>query len=674
MTTALLARDPAYLGEVEVPGPPAGLEQPGGGWPRMLVLDEETESRLVEFLDHEIMLAWQEKGLLVEDWIQWQRDYWAKPTEKVKNFPFRRAANVVIPMTAIAVETIYARLLTTLFSVKPFYSVRPRTKMWIEAAPNVEGWLQTEVEDPNALDMDGFARESILELLKLGTGIGKSGYERDIRKVNIDQPGGGSTPRYITRKDSATLDYVPCANFLMRLSERDPQTAVWVGEEHNDITWAQLKRHALSGRMSKEAVENVKAWWQNGDTNSKAKEYDTRRREIENTEPAWTQDFSFIEVWISFDVDGDGVDEEIVVDFHRDSRTILSARYNWYADAHRPYRIGVYIPVEGRWAGIGVGKQLEQFQPLITTVHRQRLDAGTLANMGQLAIKRGQGYSPDEPIFPGKMWFLDNPGTDIKEFSLSNTQHFQYISNEDNARQYADKRSGANELIIGTPQQGTPAPFSTDYAKLTEGNKKFDMVLKNIRRWFGLLGGDCLANYQQFGGARLSERIWLARGEGGMWVEQVLRMPQENVRRGAIVELTVTDSITNRDVEQAKWNQLFALLTGHYDKVLERAMQVASITQDPSVFLLFAQMSLRASNNVMNRLLDTYVIPDKESFNLDPKDFQDALARGGGGIPTGNGAGAPGVSAEVGGNGSLAPTGVSGGGTSPGGRFSIDEG
>ena len=90
--------------------------------------------------------------------------------------------------------------------------------------------------------------------------------------------------------------------------------------------------------------------------------------------------------------------------------------------------------MEGRWTGIGVGKQNEQFQALITTIHRQRLDAGTLANMGQLALKKTSGYGPDEPIWPGKMWFVDNPATDIREFSLSNTQHFAQISNEDSAR------------------------------------------------------------------------------------------------------------------------------------------------------------------------------------------------------------------------------------------------
>ncbi len=36
-------------------------------------------------------------------------------------------------------------------------------------------------------------------------------------------------------------------------------------------------------------------------------------------------------------------------------------------------------------------------------------------------------------------------------------------------------------------------------------------------------------------------------------MEQILRMPSVLVRKGAFVDLTVTDAITNREVEQQQW-------------------------------------------------------------------------------------------------------------------------
>lgn len=640
----LLQIDPALRDEAPLPGPPEELQTGDtGNWPRMLSLSEDVEDKLAQYLDHEIHQCWAERSMLVEDWKQWQKDYWAKPASKVKNFPFKRAANVVIPLTAISVEAIYSRMLNTLFSVEPFFSIRPRTPAWVDAAPYVEQWLQSEVEDANSLDMYGFAQDSLLELIKLGTGVAKSGYERIIKKVNEDTVDGGSVDRFVETKNGATLDYVPLANFLMRIKEKDPQTAAWVGEEHS-FSWSQLKKMVLSGRMRKKAVEEIKVWWSDQrSSESIAHEYEEEREDLENVDPLWFHPFDVQEVWLGYDVDGDGVDEEIVVDFHRASRQILSVRYNWYSDLHRPYRIGTFIPVEGRWAGIGVGKQSEQFQALITTVHRQRLDAGTLANMGQIALKKTSGYGPGEPIFPGKIWFLDDVA-DIKEFQLSDTHHIAQLNNEETARQYHDKRVGVSELHLGIPQQGTPGTATSDLARLAEGNRKFDAALKNVRRWYSLLGQDIIANFQMFGN---QDRHWLVQGRNGEWTEQFLSLPAESVRRGAAVDLTVTDSVTNKDVEQQKWQGLFAILNGHYDKVLERAIQVMQITGDPQLFLMFAQKALDASNEVTKRLLATHDEPDASPFLIQ---LDEAL---GDARPQPSGNGTPGASPEP--SGTLGP-------------------
>lgn len=607
--------DPTFSGEVELPkGPPPELADAGGPgrWPRMLVLDPDVEQDIKMFLQHEIHLCWQEKEPLIDDWIQWQKDYWAKPAQKVRNFPFKRAANVVIPITAIAVEAIYARMLNTLFSVKPFWSIRPRTPDWIEAAPSLERWLQRKADDPSELDIYGFTRDSLLELIKLGTAVGKSGYERDIRKTIVPIGGGQEEERWITLRNGATLDYVPVANFLMRLHEKDPQKAAWVGEEHR-FTWSQLKRMALAGRISADALESVKSWWwASRNTQSPGQKYEEAVDKQMNIEPAWHAAFDVQEIWLSYDVDKDGIDEEIVLDFHYDSLTILSARYNWYDDLHRPYRICPFIPVEGRWPGIGVGKQNEQFQPLITAIHRQRLDAGTLANMGQIALKKTSGYGPGEPIFPGKIWFLDDVN-DIREFHLSDPHHVAQLNNEEAARAYSDKRTGVNEVILGLPHEGTPGTATSDLARLAEGNKKFDAALRNVRRWLSLLGQDVLANYQQFGDQNL---VWVEQTKDGQWVRQILNLPTESVRQGAIVDLTVTDSITNRDVEQQKWMSLFAVLTQHYDKAIERAMLITNVTQDPTALLALAQSALLASNEATKRLLETFNVPDIETFLL----------------------------------------------------------
>lgn len=593
-----LSLDPVFTGKVKMPKPmPSFTEE--GKWPELLVLkssrDTEAYDRLIEYLDFEIEQCYTERSQLIDDWTTWQTDYWAEPESKEKNFPFKRAANIVIPLSAIAVEAIYARLLNTLFSTKPFWSIRPRTKEWVEAAPHFEDFLQIETEQ--SLDVYNFCRNTLLEIVKLGTGIGKSGYERNLRK-KVSIVNGERVVEWIELNNGGTLDYVPLANFLIRLTESDPQKATWCGEEH-EWTWTQIKRMVQDGRFYEDVIDNIKSYWSTREAEPSASgEYNDKIEEISHQEPAWHDIFRCQEIWISFDVDGDGIDEEIVVDFHKESRTLLSCRYNWYNDLHRPYRHAVYIPVEGRFYGIGVGKQTTAFQKLITTMHRQRIDNATLANMAQLAIKKTAGYSAGEAIFPGKMWFVNDPINDIREFKLSDT-YTGVINHEEYANHYQEKLTGANETILGTPQQGTPGTATSDLTRLAEGNKKFDMILRNIRYFLGKLGEDIVANYQQFGD---QDRHWTIKGENGEYIDKILKMPEQFVREGALIEITVTDSITNREVQQQQWMSLFSILSGYYDK----QMQHAQFLQNAPLFIAIGEAAMKSGDYLIRRMVETF--------------------------------------------------------------------
>lgn len=644
-------QDPAWRGDAPVPsGPPEGSDDsPRANWPRMLNLDDETEERLSIFLDEEIRRARYEKQDLIEDWKDWQADYWATPAEEEKNFPFKRAANIIIPLTAIATEAVIARIMNTIFAVEPFWSVRPQSRQWVEAAKPVEEFLETERKNTSALDVYGMAQDSLTELVKLGTAIGKSSYERDMRKSVRQMPDGSEETLWHERHNGATLDYVPVANFLMRMSEQDPQEARWCGEEH-EFTWSQLKRMSLSGRMDAEAIESIKSWYVQGVSEEGGREYQEELDEEVKTEPLWSETFDVQEVWASFDVDGDGIDEEIVIDYHYRSGTILSIRYNWYDDLHRPYRIAQYVKVEGRWPGIGVAKQNEQFQQEVTTVHRQRLDNATLANMRMIAIKKSSGYGPGEPIFPGKMWFVDDTD-DIEPLQMSEVYQSAII-NEEQLVRYSDKRTGVNEVLLGMPQEGTPGTATGDLARIAEGNKRFDLVLKNVRRWFSLLGRDVLANYQQFGAQR--RHFLIHDPEEAEWVERVLEMPGTLVADGAIVELTATDSTVNRQVEQQQWMSVHQVLTNYFSQVLELGQLMIQLgLMDQQQYGRLASRALAAADEATKRLLETFNVQDAEKLLFLSKQGQGGLdgdgqggvnrllgqpaAGGGGVVPESNG-------------------------------------
>ena len=635
-----LTQDPAWLGDapiVQHDREESERVNNVGNWPRMIKLEPETEDRLRMWLDDEIEGFNTERGPLLDDWKNWQTLYWAAPAGAVKNFPFQRAANVVLPLAAIAVESIHARMMNTLFSVEPFYSIRPRSKEWITAAKPFESYLQSEIESHESLKMYEFCNDSLLELEKLGTCVGKSGYEK-LTKKSLKRVGGEDQVIYATIHNGATLDRVPLANFMLRFAELDPQDAPWCGEKH-EFGWGKLKKLAQDGRIRAEQLERIKAHWveknQSSEIGDGASQMQAKVAELTNTEPIWTEMFEVHELWATFDVDGDGEDEEIVIDYHKDSGTFLSIRYNWYDDLHRPYRICNYHNVEGIWPGLGICKQVEQFQAEATTIHNQRLDNATLANMSQLILRKNMGYGPGEPIFPGKMWFVDDPQKDVREFKLSEVYNSSF-NNEESTVRWFEKATGVNEAVLGIPQEGTPGTATSDLTRLAEGNKRFDLVLKNIRRFLSRIGSDIVTNYQLYGN---QDAHWLVLGEDGIHVEKILQMPAELIRKGAIIDLTVTDSITNREQEQRTWMQLFQILSNYYGTVTEKAALLAQILGDEGAELLMQvlQKSLVASDEALKRLLETFAVTDSDRFSLVEDGKNGGLAGGPAGESEGEG-------------------------------------
>src|SRR5678809_856997 len=91
-------------------------------YPRQLNLDQDTEQRLISYIDTELLNHYAERGERLEDLMRWQRDYWAKPTNEKGTFPFHGASTLVIPLNAIAIEAVHARHMTTRFALPDLVS------------------------------------------------------------------------------------------------------------------------------------------------------------------------------------------------------------------------------------------------------------------------------------------------------------------------------------------------------------------------------------------------------------------------------------------------------------------------------------------------------------------------------------------------------------------------
>jgi hypothetical protein len=348
----------------------------------------------------------------------------------------------------------------------------------------------------------------------------------------------------------------------------------------------------------------------------------------------------FYEFWLSFDTDDSGFDKEIHVFYHHGARQLMGVRYNWNSDLSRPYRTAVYFPVEHRWTGVGICKQVEIFQREITTQHRQRLDNATLANMRMIKISKMSGYGPDEPVFPGKMWLLDDM-THVDTVQMGEI-YPSSSNNEFQTLQYAQQRTGVNEVILGMPSGGTPGTATDTLSKIQEGNKKFDYAFKNIKSFVTDLITDVAVCIQQYGPKNLE---YFTEAENGQMVQQWLSLPPDNIRQGLTIDLASAGQQENKLIDRQNWTQIAGMITQYYTGM----MQLAQLMGNPQLAQLISMSGLQASTEAMKQILDSY-----DMKNIDRIIVEEFL-NGGQLAALSNGGGGQGaIPSQVGGG--LAPT------------------
>jgi hypothetical protein len=569
-------------------------------YPRLLSLDEETEERLKSYLDDELTRHYMERDKWVQNIINWQRDYWAEPSQKQRTFPFLGASNIMIPLSAIAVEAIQAREMTTIFALDQFVSARAKNADWENVAHPVEAMLDHELLTKMKIYWP--VNDMALEKNKFGTCMGKSGYEK-IVKTAIREIGDQEQEFDVIIKDGPTVDYVPITRFLMPLGSQDPQRAPWCGEEH-DWTPFEVKGYEDSGMFREGTMEKLKAWVSNSNVTSQGeKKAQHAQEKLEDREAMWPKSLNFVEMWLTFNVDQGDRDHEIIAIYHRESRYLPAVRYNYHHDLHRPYRRGVYFPVEGRWPGIGICKQNEQFQKEITTQHRQRLDNATLANMRMIVINKLSGYGPNEPVFPGKIWFVDDM-SHINTIQLGEVYQSAF-ANEQATLIYSQQRTHVSDITLGMGQTGTPGTATSDLARIQEGAKISDFTFKNFKQFLNELIIDVAVNIQQFGPR---SKLYYEQVENGKLVEQFFSLSPELIRDGLVIELTSAGQQQNKIIDRQDWIQISALLEKYYRGLVE----MAQVLQSPELIQSVVKKGMTAITEAMRQILESY---DRRNIN-----------------------------------------------------------
>lgn len=581
-------------------------------------LAPRTIDNILQYLTEELRRCRSERTELEQDWIRYAEVYRCKRQMAEQTWPFKGAARVKIPVAATDVDTTVAGVMGVLFGAPNLWSCEGLRPDRLDYAARLEEFLEWAQE--TELHMYGTVEDWVTEMVKLGTGVLKQRYLREERKMFEWR----ETPQGVVQQQLRRLAVnrpdvrrVPLANFYIPGTSPEIQGSPWVAERI-ELTWTQLENRVRAGVYTSEFLAKIGAHWRQAQSKSQFAQYQTAQEQLDNFVPGMRDTFEVFEFWSDQDL-GDGDRTAVVCTIHEPSMSYARIDFNPFFNQEIPYSAARFLKVEGRFYGIGLCEMEEQIQEVITTMERQRLDNGTIRNTTLFRAKRNAGVKQDEPIWPGRIFLMDNVD-DIQPMPMGFAAQ-DTLGAETNLINYARQRSSVSDWQRG----GAGAPSisysaaTTTIEMLKQGRLRLDQFLRSIQAALSETGQRVVELYQQFDSVG---KVYSVMGDkDGQVMQEVLQFPLDLIRTGVAVKVTATNASLNKETKIRTDQVIAGLVTQFYGQLFQ-GMSLVVNPQLPPALRVLAGTMVQGGIVLMRRILDSYgtqdldlIVPDLKEIN-----------------------------------------------------------
>lgn len=561
-----------------------------------LVATADGADRFRAFVDREIEDAISARQPQEAVWRDALRQYDGVPKNPVRNTPVENAPNIEVTLGAIATDAVYAQAIDLIFNISPIVTARAVSPDLVNSVKALQRYINWGAA--NEWNLRPAAEETTLDDVKLGTGVYFVPFTEELRKTR--------TQRIIAR--GPRVQTVPVEDFLVPGgSYSDLQTAKWVAYRR----WYTDQEIADEARENEWDIEGIQAvgavgWVRN-------------RREVLGRSLTSAVYSELYEVWrcyAYFDIDDDGMHEDLIGVWDRTSRKLLHVGYNRYDT--RPFEAARYQLRGHLFYGLGVMDMVRPYQAETTEVHNYALLNALLSNAR--FWKARDGSVPETMrVWPGKVQFMNDP-KDLEPVQMADVypsigalQAFPISM--------AERRVGINDLSTPRPSAvlGSRTPGITALSLLQQTNRRFTPAFDAIRLATAGAVRQCLYRIQEqlLAGDRATEKhIRQVLGESeGLAVIALLKQPDFD--RAVEVELTASSATINRDVERQNSLLLVNLLTTYYQRTLE-LVAIAANPQTPMPVKDVATKIAKAAGEMIERTIRTFdQVRDPMAFIVD---------------------------------------------------------
>ena len=593
-------------------------------------LSEEQRDDLLNHLDTNLRWLKDAQQRKQQIWADYEIAYRAYP-EPFKSSPFEGASTIVVPVIAMAVDPIHARLDTGIWKQDPPVTVKALRKSVQDLMPSVQQFINYWIT--HVARVRQVASPRMLECTKLGTMVFKTIYDREVYNIKTYDPKADYkvVDRTEVRYAGPRVLGVSLGDFLFPPNYQFLQDCHMVAERIRTTYW-KLKVMEASGKLKD--VDKVKLQT----THDRTPVEDARELAAQHVGVTRNDDIIVYEIWFDYDIDGNSLPEHLVATYHPESRTLLQLRYNWYFNQKKPYVVIPYSVTNDSLYGIGLCEMVLPFQQAITRWEQMAEDNAYIANIRMFIVKKESDIEEVPRLYAGRCFFVDDPRSDFIPFA-SGDIYPSTLSERQNLFGLVEKRTGVSDYLTGreSPIVGTRATATSTLALIQEGTKRVEEVLENFRLGFGEIFLNCISIWMQYGLEGLDEIVL-----GDDKIAEDVRsffdiVTQTNIYGTIGIDLTATDASGSKAALQTMQLQIIQTMMGYYEKLLEAmsiGLQMQAQNNQEAVMVI--KEVAEASRKLFIDLLHDYNIRNPEDYLPDLGKYLGGQGADGGQVAGGN--------------------------------------
>jgi hypothetical protein len=467
-------------------------------------------------IGEKVVELWNAGNAQRSDWLFRQQEYlndWDEFLTPTTQGPFEGASTLHLPMPLIVCKTLHARFLQALLGIEPPFTVRPRTPASTDRADMVQAimeyalkeWVNYYTGIAQALDA------WIWDWITTGCGLLKARWDctysrfMDVQKekrpgipqAQVDQDGNEVlVPTVIeeekevavTKKtfEGPVVEDIRAEDLLIIGGKGDPQRADAVIQS-NFLTASELWTAVDRKIFDEDAVEAVIKSSVDSESASDPSGIKSNRAlnaGVSSVDSEVDLDrYQILESYLRLDVDGSGINSDVVVWVHSKTRELLRATYLHRINkaGERPFFKIDYHLRAGQDYGVGMVEMLHPLSIELDAMRNMRIDFGLLSTMPFGFYKPTTSIDPQTiNLQPGVLIPLDNPQSDIYFPNLGNRTAFGF-QEEAAIQTMVERLTNISDLSLGIiGGQGATRTATGTRAILGEASSNLDVYIRRM--------------------------------------------------------------------------------------------------------------------------------------------------------------------------------------------------